>query len=220
MFDISNCQGGLCMFTFFSQKIHLLRKSHYLSLSEFALLINLKSKGSLSTLENAKNPPSFETLMNVANVFAVKTDWLVGRSSEPYDEEIILHLEDQIMDIKINSCTLYKHTLPDEYSDIDKRGKFYSLSERANLIFLLQYMKLLIDKYPELLSTSTNENITDHLLEHFNFKKSRFNDPEEKYLYLLRAIGSILLNDIRKPLPLSSKPHIIPEPLFDITKLP
>lgn len=210
---MSNCE-------FFANNFKLLRTSYHLSMSELAFILNFKNKSTIAQLEATKIFPSFETLIQISNLFAVNIDWLVGRSSHPYSEEVILYLEKQIMDIKINSITSYGDSLPDEYSDIEKRSEFYSLAERANLIFLLQYMKLLIDKYPELLSTSTNENITDHLLDHLNLKKSRFNDPEEKYLYLLRAIGSILLNDIRKSLPLSSKPHIIPEPLFDITKLP
>ena len=211
---MSNCE-------FFANNFKLLRTSYHLSMSELAFILNFKNKSTIAQLEATKIFPSFETLIQIYNLLAVNIDWLVGRSSEPYDEEIILHLEDQIMDIKINSCTLYKHTLPDEYSDIEKRSEFYSLAERANLIFLLQYMKIITEKSPELLHSSTNNtNIIEQLLEKIHLKKSRFKDPEDKYLYLLRAIGAILLNDTRKPLPYSSKPHIIPEPLFDITKLP
>lgn len=224
MFDISNCQGGLFMFTIFSHNICVLRQSHYLSLSEMAMLINLKSKGSLSTLENAKNPPSFETLINIANIFAVKVDWLVGRSLQPYDEEIILSLEEQIMDIKVNSGTVFQKILPPLYSDIEKRAKFFSLAERANLIFLLQYVKIITENEPELLHGSQNsskENIINSLLEKVNLKKPRLKNAQEIYFYLLRAIGAILLNDMRNPEPFdSSEPYMIPEPLFDITKEP
>lgn len=189
-----------------------------------AMIINLKSKGSLSTLENAKNPPSFETLINIAEVFAVTIDWLVGRSSQPYNEEIILNLENQIMDIKVNSGTVFKKILPPLYANIEQRTIFFSVAERANLIFLLQYMKIITDNEPELLhgSQSSNKaNIMEYLLEKVNLKKPRLKNAQEIYFYLLRAIGAILLNDIRNPIPFdANQPCFRPEPLFDITKLP
>lgn len=188
------------------------------------MIINLKSKGSLSTLENAKNPPSFETLINIAEVFAVTIDWLVGRSSQPYNEEIILNLENQIMDIKVNSGTVFKKILPPLYANIEQRTIFFSVAERANLIFLLQYMKIITDNEPELLhgSQSSNKaNIMEYLLEKVNLKKPRLKNAQEIYFYLLRAIGAILLNDIRNPIPFdANQPCFRPEPLFDITKLP
>lgn len=212
------------MFTKFSQNLRALRQSHYLSLSEMAVIINLKSKGSLSTLENAKNPPSFETLINIAEVFAVTIDWLVGRSSQPYNEEIILNLENQIMDIKVNSGTVFKKILPPLYANIEQRAIFFSVAERANLIFLLQYMKIITDNEPELLhgSQSSNKaNIMEYLLEKVNLKKPRLKNAQEIYFYLLRAIGAILLNDIRNPIPFdANQPCFRPEPLFDITKIP
>ena len=212
------------MFTKFSLNLRTLRQSHYLSLSEMAMIINLKSKGSLSTLENAKNPPSFETLINIAEVFAVTIDWLVGRSSQPYNEEIILNLENQIMDIKVNSGTVFKKILPPLYANIEQRTIFFSVAERANLIFLLQYMKIITDNEPELLhgSQSSNKaNIMEYLLEKVNLKKPRLKNAQEIYFYLLRAIGAILLNDIRNPIPFdANQPCFRPEPLFDITKLP
>ena len=210
------------MFTKFSQNLRTLRQSHYLSLSEMAMIINLKSKGSLSTLENAKNPPSFETLINIAEVFAVTIDWLVGRSSQPYNEEIILNLENQIMDIKVNSGTVFKKILPPLYANIEQRTIFFSVAERANLIFLLQYMKIITENEPELLHGSQNsskENIIEFLLEKVNLKKPRLKNAQEIYFYLLRAIGAILLNDMRNPIPFDSdEPCFRPKPLFDITK--
>ena len=83
-------------------------------------------------------------MLEIADLFAVNIDWLVGRSSEPYNEEVILNLENQIMDIRVNSGTVFKKILPPLYANIEQRTIFFSLAERANLIFLLQYIKLLL----------------------------------------------------------------------------
>ena len=110
----------------FGDKIKALRKNHDVTLSDMAMLINLKSKGSLSTLENAKNPPSYETLINIADVFAVKVDWLIGRSSQPYDEEIIFKLENQIMNFRLSADAVFKDIVPDVYADAELRSKTVS----------------------------------------------------------------------------------------------
>lgn len=208
----------------FAKNFKQLRLKHFLSMSELALILNFKNKSTIAQLETIKMLPSFETLINIANVFAVKVDWLVGRSSQPYDEKIILSLEEQIMDIKVNSGTVFQKILPPLYSDVEKRAKFFSLAERANLIFLLQYVKIITENEPELLHGSQNlnkENIINSLLEKVNLKKPRLKNAQEIYFYLLRAIGAILLNDMRNPEPFdSSEPYMIPEPLFDITKEP
>lgn len=208
----------------FAKHFKLLRLSHFLSMSDLAYILNFKNKSTISQLETVKIFPSFEKLLEIADLFAVNIDWLVGRSSEPYNEEIILNLENQIMDIKVNSGTVFKKILPPLYANIEQRAIFFSLAERANLIFLLQYMKIITDNEPELLhgSKSSNKaNIMEYLLEKVNLKKPRLKNTQEIYFYLLRAMGAILLNDIRNPIPFdANQPYFRPEPLFDITKIP
>lgn len=127
----------------FAQKIKYLRTKYVLSMSELALILNFKNKSTIAQLEATKIFPSYETLMNVANVFAVKIDWLVGRSPEPYDEKMILYLESQIMDINIDPDFKFKTIIPIEYSDLEKRTALYSLSNRANIVFLVNYIQFL-----------------------------------------------------------------------------
>lgn len=205
----------------FTTNFKLLRLSHFLSMSDLALILNFKNKSTIAQLETGKIFPSFETLLEIANLFAINIDWLVGRSSKPYSEEIILQLESEIMSIKLNANTEFRQSIPDIYSNIDKRIKFYSLSERANLIFLLQYLKILTEKKSALLHNDTTLNFFKHILKQTNIKKQRFKDAEEKYLYVLRSIAAILLNDLRQPLDANHNlPFQIPKPLFDISKLP
>ena len=104
----------------FATNFKLLRLSHFLSMSDLALILNFKNKSTIAQLETIKIFPSFETLLEIANLFAINIDWLVGRSSEPYSEEIILKLESEIMSIKLNADTEFRQSTPDIYSNIDK----------------------------------------------------------------------------------------------------
>lgn len=205
------------MFTKFSHNLHILRKSHFLSLSELALLINLKSKGSLSTLENAKNPPSFETLINIANLLTISIDWLVGRSSEPYNEEIILNIERELLSL---SCTsnevsfklLRSPLIPEEYLNENTRKNLYSLPIRANIIFLLRFKIIQVKTALEStlgIPMDDIQNSTTTLLPiletyYCNNNKKRFNEINNFYLQNL----NLLLNRQQTT------------PIFDITKLP
>lgn len=205
------------MFTKFSHNLHILRQSHCLSLSELALLINLKSKGSLSTLENAKNPPSFETLINIANLFTVSIDWLVGRSSEPYNEEFLLNIEKEILSI---SCTsnevsfklLRSPLIPEEYLNENTRKNLYSLPIRANIIFLLRFKIIQVKTALEStlgIPMDDIQNSTTTILPiletyYCNNNKKRFNEINNFYLQNL----NLLLNRQQTT------------PIFDITKLP
>lgn len=176
----------------FGDKIKALRKNHDVTLSEMAMLINLKSKGSLSTLENAKNPPSYETLINIADVFAVKVDWLIGRSSQPYDEEIIFKLENQIMNFRLSADAEFKDIVPDVYADAELRSKIYTLEIRAALIFYLQYLKIVYAKTWLILLKHVDAGLLEGLVEHPFTKRRRYVEPYEKYMYLLSQIAALL----------------------------
>ena len=197
----------------FAKNFKLLRLSHFLSMSDLAYILNFKNKSTISQLESIKIYPSFEKLLDIADLFAVSIDWLVGRSSQPYDEELILNLESQLMNIKIVKNTEFKSILPDTYSDIEKRKIYYSLAERANLIFLLQN------------GGYTNTTL-DIILESANIKKNRKKEAAHKYYFVVSGIEKILQNKARQqwngafqrenPKPAKQ----LPAPLFDITKIP
>ena len=211
----------------FAKNFKLLRLSHFLSMSDLAYILNFKNKSTISQLESIKIYPSFEKLLDIADLFAVSIDWLVGRSSQPYDEELILNLESQLMNIKIVNNTEFKSILPDTYSDIEKRKIYYSLAERANLIFLLQYLRVFAEKEPDILQNGGYTNTTlDIILESANIKKNRKKEAAHKYYFVVYGIEKILQNKARQqwngafqrenPKPAKQ----LPAPLFDITKIP
>ena len=172
-----------------AKNLKFLRHLYGLSLSEMAMLINLKSKGSLSTLENAKNPPSFETLINIANVFAVNMDWLTGRTYESYNDIIITELEERLMDIKLAENTVFRDIAPDFYLDSSIKKVGFSLFDRANLIFLLQFIKAVSEKHPEVLHKNIDVDFLKSLAKRKSTRKRWSKKPDELYMQLLHFIA-------------------------------
>lgn len=128
---------------FFSYRFKLLKQTHYLSNSQLATLLGLKSKGSVGNILTGKNVPLADNLLDIANLFSVSIDWLIGRSEIPYTNEILLQLEDYFWntytkDIFTNSkfANIFPQ-LPEIYLNKKKRAVHYPLPIRANILYLL-----------------------------------------------------------------------------------
>ena len=227
LLQISNVHKRIFMIEFdiFVNNFKILRYNHQLSSADLVYILSLKSRSSVTNIESKRALPSLEFLVKISNLFAVKIDWLFGRSSQPYDEELILKLESQLMNIKITNDIEYKSILPDTYSDIEKRRIFYTLAERANLIFLLQYLKAIVLKEPNILQSRKYSNSTlDVLLENAGIKKNLKKEAAYRYNFIVSGIEKILQNKTRQqwkgpfyrgnPEPAEQ----LPKPLFDITK--
>jgi len=72
----------------FKERLKHLQTTYHLSLSELGECIGVQ-KTAVALYESGKNMPSFETLINIANLFGVTIDWLVGRSDIPYTEDSV-----------------------------------------------------------------------------------------------------------------------------------
>lgn len=141
------------IYSIFSKNIKLLRTSHGLTSKQMAQFIGLGGAGSLSTIENEKNPPSFKTMWMVAKLFAVDLEWMIGRVSYPYREEIIeseerdlFPLITQMPDGSALEIVPYKQmvNIPQDYTDLNSRRQTYSLPLRANIIYIAHLLSYLI----------------------------------------------------------------------------
>lgn len=127
----------------FSNRLKCLRIAHGLSSSQLAVLLNFKSKGSIGNLESGKSAPLTDSLIDIADLFAVSLDWLAGRSPLPYTNAQLTELEADfwsMLSLNINQTgefALYFPPLPEIYTNIEKRIASYSLEIRANILFLL-----------------------------------------------------------------------------------
>lgn len=201
----------------FVNNMKQLRLSHSLSMSELSYILNFKNKASIGKIEKNMAFPSLEKLIDISELFVVSIDWLVGRSSEPYNDEILLNIEREILSI---SCTsnevsfklLRSPLIPEEYLNETTRKKLYSLPVRANIIFLLRFKIIQIKTALESTVGIPMDNIQNStttllsILETYycDNNKKRFNEVNNFYLQNL----NLLLSRQQTT------------PIFDITKLP
>lgn len=192
-----------------------LRLSHSLSMSELAYILKFKNKTSIGNIEKNIIYPSFEKLIDISNLFTVSIDWLVGRSSEPYNEEILLNIERELLSV---SCTsnevsfklLRSPLIPEEYLNENTRKNLYSLPVRANIIFLLRFkviqVKTALESTLGIQMDDIQNGTTDLLsvLEQYYCEnnKKRFNEVNNFYL---QNLYSLLKREQTNP-------------VFDITK--
>lgn len=183
----------------FSKNISVIRKTYKFTLIEFASLINMKSKGSLSMLENAKNPPSFETLLYVSDVFCVSLDWLVGYSCVPYTEDSVTKAEDKFFKnlFQLGNNHFIILTLGD-YLSPEYRASNFSLSVRANILVLLRVLLL-----PKLLCNVYEPSIFDKIIS--VFRPITYEESSSKEKDWIDAYNGLINRQITTP-------------VFDITK--
>lgn len=65
----------------FGSRLKQLRVQNNLSMAKTARLLNLKSTGSIAAFESGNGYPSVETLMKIAKLFNVSTDYLLGNEN-------------------------------------------------------------------------------------------------------------------------------------------
>lgn len=144
----------------FPIKFKILRTTHNLSTAQAAEFFSFKSKGSIASLEFMKAGPTLATLEDVVDFFSISMDWLAGKSSIIYREEILSAIEDKLLaDMVTNNPQLHYYQLSTWWirgsKRYSQRKQAFSLPVRANIIFCLQALRkssLIFDKqgtYPE-----------------------------------------------------------------------
>lgn len=134
---------------YFSKRIKQLRTAHKLTGSQFAELLQIKSKVSISQFESGTSSPIAATLVSISNFFAVSLDWLVLPLSQPYNEEKISLLEKKIYEITLNipvmsdmdadyyAATWFLRDPIGQYYLNPATRSNYSLATRANILYCL-----------------------------------------------------------------------------------
>lgn len=81
------------------EKIKTLRLQHGLTQREAAVKIGITA-ASMSAYENGTQNPSATVIASIADLFNVKTDWLLGRTIEPYSSFV----QDEYCDFDVPSA--------------------------------------------------------------------------------------------------------------------
>ena len=154
-----------------SQRLRALRLSHRLSGACLAELLQFKSQGAVSNMENGKAMPLFESAGRISNLFAISLNWLTGQTDSIYDEQIIESLEQKLIKqaktlereekfdgplryFRLEMYFLFSPTF--QYVDKTFRSKC-SLAVRANMIFIMQIFHHISLKFYEVYKTPKEE---------------------------------------------------------------
>jgi transcriptional regulator with XRE-family HTH domain len=139
----------------FAKRIRLLRMVHHLSLSEMALLVDVKSNKNINSWESTIGFPNEVVLVRISFLFGVSLDWLFGNTDDPYPEGALLHIERVLFPFKfsLGGRTIELLT-PNKYIDEKKRFKFYSPAVRSEIIYYMNIIYFLsknpeVDRFPE-----------------------------------------------------------------------
>ena len=144
------------LFNIFGDHLRKLRNSYGLSQVELSRLLSLKSHNGVARWETGRSGPTVEKLTEIANFFAVSTDWLLGRSTVLYSADVVKTAEEKVIEAlqrvhkNENSAIFYKgyigyflkhitEQLPYlPYGDEERRNNEYTLEVRANIVVLAQ----------------------------------------------------------------------------------
>lgn len=137
----------------FQQKLRILRTLYGLTLNEVKDLLELKSGGNVSGLENRRVRPSYATLVKIQALYGISIDWMMGFSDTPYNSitiEIALAQSIKKVQQLIKDGKIYPDfitNLKDYYDSYDR----LKLENRFNLILLQNY--IIYDQQVRLFST-------------------------------------------------------------------
>lgn len=123
----------------FAERFTILKETYNLSYSDFANLLGIRNKSTVNFwVKSQKGFPSKDMLIQISRTFAVSLDWLLGNVSidTPYREDFINEIEKRTLPIWER---VYEkeggYKISEKYKDPVKRGQFYNLGQRANLIY-------------------------------------------------------------------------------------
>lgn len=163
-----------------SKKLLHLRTNHNLSLAQEATLLGI-TRAPLNQFENEKALPQFSTLLRIADLYAVSTDWLFGRVIHPYNEKLSFKLEQQLLTGTLwfnylqpakNEFSFYNLLLDnlyekchssytEQYKNPKNRHYSYSPVACADIIFCLNIVK----HFSKMLVANNTPEITDSDLD-------------------------------------------------------
>lgn len=192
----------------FRSNFKQIRQAYNLTLADMADILCLRSRSTLSELENGNNKKmlAMDSMMQLSKVFAVSLDWLFGYTDKPYCEPQIMDIEDSLLDIYSrydpegymdihdtdNNIDIW---IPNAYLDYEIRRQTYSLPVRANICFLF-HCTMLNELYDDLNSILRHEKLTYH-----NKEDISTNHQQQKATYencLLNLVRGTDTNEVYK----------------------
>ena len=188
----------------FSLRFSILRPAYKISTRTLAAILGIKTSGNITMVEKGQCFFSMDMIYKITELFAIEATWLMRHSNVPYTEHSMPRFEQLIRDIPITKDKRFIEYAPEYYSNYEKRVRYFSLQDRANIVFLVHYYNSIISQYPCLMvdSSSLKSKLTlvwDKIKDTVEARSSsfRFQDPLKEVTYIRQSLSYILFNPDR-----------------------
>lgn len=188
----------------FSMRFSILRPAYRISTAMLANMLGMKTNGNITMIEKGQCYVALDKLNKISEIFAIEISWLFRQSKVPYTENTMPRFEEIIRKFPISKNMRFIQYAPDYYQNYEDRIKFFSLQDRANIVFLMHYRNTLTALHPYLLNDNTK--IKEQLNTAFSKIKEklssgtfafRFRNVDLELEYIDQALNYILFNPER-----------------------
>ncbi|HAK1363224.1 TPA: helix-turn-helix transcriptional regulator, partial [Listeria monocytogenes] len=93
-----------------------LRKNNNKTQEDISKILGI-SRGAYSHIENGRNEPDMETIVKLANIFGVSTDYLLGRSNNGFIDTIAAHIDSNATEEEMEEILAYIEEKRKEYAN-------------------------------------------------------------------------------------------------------
>ena len=219
---------------YFKSRFYILKTAYEINNSNLAVLLDFKSGNSIMQMETGQLYPSVDALLRIVSLFAINIDWLFGRTDKIYNEDILEELEKVLFAVEVTPDVAFKDIDKQtrKYaSDLEYRKREFTLAERANVVYLLQYLKVLTEKGigVEIAKEIHRLNWSVKAIKDIvvgSMKAKRFKMASAEREYVIRRIFYVLANDFRMIYQDPSTPEVTKawakeqiKPLYDVEKV-
>ncbi|EAC6276584.1 TPA: helix-turn-helix transcriptional regulator [Listeria innocua] len=90
----------------FGNRLKQLRKNNNKTQEDISKILGI-SRGAYSHIENGRNEPDMETIVKLANIFEVSTDYLLGKSNNGLVDTIAAHIDADASEEDIKEILAY-----------------------------------------------------------------------------------------------------------------
>ncbi|EAG7317706.1 XRE family transcriptional regulator [Listeria monocytogenes] len=106
----------------FGNRLKQLRKNSNKTQEDISKILGI-SRGAYSHIENGRNEPDMETIVKLANIFGVSTDYLLGRSNNGFIDTIAAHIDSNATEEEMEEILAY----------IEEKRKKYANEEEIDI---------------------------------------------------------------------------------------
>ncbi|HBI5895879.1 TPA: helix-turn-helix transcriptional regulator [Listeria monocytogenes] len=106
----------------FGNRLKQLRKNNNKTQEDISKILGI-SRGAYSHIENGRNEPDMETIVKLANIFGVSTDYLLGRSNNGFIDTISAHIDSNATEEEMEEILAY----------IEEKRKKYANEEEIDI---------------------------------------------------------------------------------------